>query len=167
LDQTLIELKYDGAYDRSARMAHSFHMEITRRELSILLAGLTAGAVAADENVLKSRCYDFASLPAKTNPANRMEVREVFRGKTQTGCPIALHISRLPAGEMPHPPHHHRHEELMLIQSGRLQFTIAGQTSTVGPGSVVYINSNEEHGMKNVGDAAAEYFVVEIGSEGA
>lgn len=151
----------------SGNEAHSSYMEITRRELSVLLAGLTAGLAAADESVLKSRCYDFASLPAKTNPANHMEVREVFKGKAQTGCPIALHISSLPAGEMPHPPHHHRHEELMLIQSGRLQFTIAGQTSTVGPGSVVYINSNEEHGLKNVGDAAAQYFVVEIGSESA
>jgi mannose-6-phosphate isomerase-like protein (cupin superfamily) len=146
---------------------HTLYMEHTRRELSILLAGLTAGISAADENVLPSRCYDFASLQATTNPANHMEVRQVFKGKTQTGCPLALHISTLPPGEMPHPPHHHVHEELMLIRSGSLRFTIAGQASVVGPGSVVYINSNEEHGLKNVGDGPAQYFVVEIGPQGA
>jgi mannose-6-phosphate isomerase-like protein (cupin superfamily) len=148
-------------------MLQTHLMNHTRRELSILLAGLTAGVAAADENVLPSRSFDFASLEAKTNPANHMETRQVFKGKTQTGCPLALHISTLPAGEMPHPPHHHVHEELMLIQSGRLQFTIAGQTSSVGAGSVVYINSNEEHGLKNVGNGPAQYFVVEIGPQGA
>ena len=124
-----------------------------------------AGDAMSDGAVLPSRAYAFDTLPVKTNPANHMEIRDVFRGKTQTGCPLALHISTLPAGEMPHPPHHHVHEELMLIKQGRLRFTISGQTSTVGPGSVVYINSNEEHGLTNVGDEPAQYFVVEIGSE--
>ena len=115
--------------------------------------------------VLPSKVYAFDTLPVKTNAANHMEIRDVFRGKTQTGCPLALHISTLPAGQIPHPPHHHAHEELMLIKQGRLQFTISGQVNTLGPGSVVYINSNEEHGLKNVGDEPAQYFVVEIGTE--
>jgi mannose-6-phosphate isomerase-like protein (cupin superfamily) len=140
-------------------------MNFTRRDLAFLLPALMAGDAMSDGAVLPSRAYAFDTLPVKTNPANHMEIRDVFRGKTQTGCPLALHISTLPAGEMPHPPHHHVHEELMLIKQGRLRFTISGQTSTVGPGSVVYINSNEEHGLTNVGDEPAQYFVVEIGSE--
>jgi mannose-6-phosphate isomerase-like protein (cupin superfamily) len=119
----------------------------------------------SESAVLPSRAYAFDTLPVKTNAANHMEIRDVFRGKTRTGCPLALHISTLPPGQIPHPAHHHVHEELMLIKQGRLQFTISGQSSTVGPGSVVYIGSNEEHGLKNVGDEPAQYFVVEIGSE--
>ena len=142
-----------------------FDMDYTRRELSILLAGLTAGVATAEENVLPSKCYDFTSMQAEGNPANHMEVRQVLKGKTQSGCTLALHVSTLPAREIPHPPHHHVHEEMMLIQSGHLQFTIAGRTSTVGAGSVVYINSNEEHGLKNVGDGPAQYFVVELGPQ--
>ena len=140
-------------------------MNCTRRDLSFLLPALLTVEGVADTAVLPSKAYAFDSLPVKTNPENHMEIREVFRGKTQTGCPLALHISKLPPGEMPHPPHHHVHEELMLIKEGLLQFTISGQTSTVGPGSAVYINSNEQHGLKNAGDAAAQYFVVEIGAE--
>lgn len=140
-------------------------MNCTRRDLAFLLPALMPSGGKSESAVLPSKAYAFDSLPAETNPANRMEIRDVFRGKTQTGCPLALHISTLPAGEMPHPPHHHVHEELMLIKQGRLRFTISGQSSTVGPGSVVYINSNEEHGLKNVGDEPAQYFVVEIGSE--
>jgi quercetin dioxygenase-like cupin family protein len=140
-------------------------MDHTRRELALLLPALLATRAGAESAVLPSKIYAFDAMPEKTNPANHMEIRDVFRGKTQTGCPLALHISTLPRGQMPHPPHHHVHEELMLIKEGLLQFTIAGKTSTVGAGSVVYINSNEEHGMKNVGDAPAQYFVVEIGAE--
>ena len=142
-------------------------MDHTRRDLALLFPALAAAVASADTAVLPSKSYPFDALAVKTNPANHMETRNVFKGRTQTGCPLALHISTLPPGQMPHPPHHHVHEELMLIKDGRLQFTIAGQTSTVGPGSVVYINSNEEHGMKNVGETAAQYFVVEIGAESA
>jgi mannose-6-phosphate isomerase-like protein (cupin superfamily) len=142
-------------------------MPYTRRELSLLLPALLAVPAVGDTPVLPSKAYAFDTLPVKTNATNHMQIRDVFRGKTQTGCPLALHISTLPPGQMPHPPHHHVHEELMLIKQGLLQFTIAGQTSTVGAGSVVYINSNEEHGMKNVGTEPAQYFVVEIGAESA
>jgi|SRR5579875_605377 len=140
-------------------------MDHTRRELTLLLPALLAVRAGADTSVLASKSYAFDALPVKANPANHMEVRDVFKGRTQTGCPLALHISTLPPGQMPHPPHHHLHEEMMLIMQGHLQFTIAGQTSTVGSGSVVYINSNEEHGMKNIGEVPAQYFVVEIGAD--
>lgn len=143
-------------------------MDHSRRDLTLLLPALLAAARAgAEASILPSKCYAFDELPAKTNPANHMETRDVFRGKTQTGCPLALHISTLPPGQMPHPPHHHVHEEMMLIKEGLLQFTIAGKTCTVKTGAVVYINSNEEHGMKNIGDTPARYFVVEIGAESA
>ncbi len=140
-------------------------MTTTRRQLGLLLPALAAFRAEAQTSVLPSKAYSFDSLAAKTNAANHMQVRDVFRGKTQTGCPLALHISTLPPGEMPHPPHHHVHEEMMLIQEGTLQFTIEGHASTVGPGSVVYVNSNEQHGLKNIGDTPAQYFVVEIGSD--
>jgi quercetin dioxygenase-like cupin family protein len=143
-------------------------MDQTRRDLACWLPLLlNARAAGRDTTVLASRAYSFDSLPAKTNSANGMAIRQVFNGKTQTGCPLALHISTLPPGETPHPPHRHVHEELMLIKDGTLQFTISGQVSTVGPGSAVYINSNEQHGMRNVGTTPAQYFVVEIGADTA
>jgi mannose-6-phosphate isomerase-like protein (cupin superfamily) len=135
----------------------------TRRDLGFLVPLLAAVPAVAQGAVLPSKCYAFDELAAKTNASNHMEIRDVFRGTTKTGCPLAMHISTLPPGAMPHPPHHHVHEEMMLIQKGTLQATIEGHSASLGPGSVVYINSNEEHGLKNVGDVPAQYFVVEIG----
>ncbi len=124
---------------------------------------MVAGA-QGETAVLPSKCYAFDSLPVKTNAANGMQTRDVFRGKTQTGCPLALHISTLPPGQVPHPPHQHVHEEMMLVKQGTLEVTISGQSTRIGPGSLTYINSNDMHGLKNVGDVPAQYFVVEIGS---
>ena len=43
--------------------------------------------------------------------------------------------------------------------------TVGKQTSRLGPGSAVYIASNEEHGWKNVGSATATYFVLALGDD--
>ena len=140
-------------------------MTCSRRDLRLLFPALLAAAANADTPALPSKCYNFDDLPVKTNAKTGMAIRDVFRGRTQTGCPLAMHISTLPPGQMPHPAHHHVHEEMMLIKEGTLQATISGKSSRVGPGSVIYINSNEEHGLKNVGNVPAQYFVIEIGSD--
>ncbi len=140
-------------------------MNCSRRELSLLIPALLSAAPATGASVLPSKCYAFSSLPVKRNAKTGMESRNVFRGRTQTGCPVAMHISTLPPGQMPHPPHHHLHEEMMLVKEGTLEATIAGKSTKVGPGSVIYINSNDEHGLKNVGDVPAQYFVIEIGAD--
>jgi mannose-6-phosphate isomerase-like protein (cupin superfamily) len=141
-------------------------MEYSRRDLSLLLPVLLAAAshAVAEEGPLPSKAYDFTSLPVKTNPKNHNQTRQVFKGQTYQGVPIDLHITTLMPREMPHPPHRHTHEELMLIQQGTLEFTISGQTSRVGPGSVVFIHSQDLHGLKNVGDAPAQYFVLAVGN---
>lgn len=144
-------------------------MQYSRRDLSLLVPALLAAqsAVAKDNSgeMLPSKCYPFDSLPAKTNAKTHNVSRQVFRGTTHEGVPIDLHITTLQPGEMPHPPHRHVHEELMMIQKGILEFTISGQSSRVGPGSVVFVHSQDLHGLKNVGSEPAQYFVLAIGRQ--
>jgi quercetin dioxygenase-like cupin family protein len=145
-------------------------MQVTRRELNALWPFLLAEPTLNDaqfegERPLPSRCYAFEKLPVRIDPRTHAEFRQVFSGVTHEGYPIDLHITTMPPGEMPHPPHHHAHEEMMLIQQGKLEATISGKTTTVGPGSVIYVLSNEEHGLKSVGDVPAQYFVVAIGHQ--
>jgi len=84
---------------------------------------------------------------------------------THAGCHLEVHETTLAPGEMPHPPHHHEHEEMFLIMRGQLEITIAGKTNTIGPGSAAYVHSGELHGVKNTGPKAAQYFVVALGKE--
>lgn len=118
------------------------------------------------KGVLPAKTYDFSSLPVKSNATTHSESRQVFDGTTHEGFPIDVHITLLPPGQMPHPPHHHEWEEILFIQTGTVEFTINGNTTRIGPGSVAYIASNEQHGMKNVGDVPSQYFVLAIGRRG-
>jgi quercetin dioxygenase-like cupin family protein len=73
----------------------------------------------------------------------------------------------LAAGEAPHPPHHHVHEELLLLRQGTLDATINGQATHVTAGSVLFLASNDEHGWRNPGPDTAQYFVIALGRDDA
>lgn len=100
----------------------------------------------------------------KVNGQNKS--RDVFNGKNHAGFPVDIHITELAPGLAPHSAHHHVHEEVLMLQTGMLDVTIAGKVTRVTAGSVVYVNSNEEHGWKNPGPERAQYFVMAIGREG-
>ena len=149
-------------------------MDHTRRDISILLPALLAAARANAQQPqtrqkprLPSMTYEFGSLPVKINPKTHGESRQVFDGTTHEGFPIDLHITVLQPGEMPHPAHHHEWEEMIFIQTGMLEVNIKGNVTHIGPGSVAYVASNEEHEWKNIGDVPSQYFVLAIGHHGA
>jgi mannose-6-phosphate isomerase-like protein (cupin superfamily) len=141
-------------------------MSTTRREMLFLLSGLISSAVELDalpgqDNSLPSTTYPFSELPVKS--VNGSDIRPVLKGKLATGEALEVHETTLPPGAMPHAPHHHVHSEMWLIREGTVQLTIKGTSHVMGPGSVGFVHSNDEHGIKNVGATPAIYFVVAVG----
>jgi (S)-ureidoglycine aminohydrolase len=63
----------------------------------------------------------------------------------------------------PHPAHHHNGEEMFIIVDGTLEVTINGKASRIKKGSVAFIGSGDQHGIRNVGTTPAKYFVIELG----
>lgn len=118
---------------------------------------------ASDKTLDEARAFSFAKLPV-VKTANG-ETRAVIRGVLPTGEAIELHETTLLPDHMPHPPHQHRHSELMMIREGTMEFTHAGVPERVGPGGVCFAASNVMHGLKNVGTVPANYFVIAIGRE--
>jgi mannose-6-phosphate isomerase-like protein (cupin superfamily) len=129
----------------------------------LLSAIVVSKAQGSDAAVLPSKVYSFESLPLHASGQNAF--RPVLEGKTHEGFRVALHESDLAPGAMPHPPHRHAHEEVFLVREGSLQVTISGHSSDLTPGSVAYVASNEEHGIRNTGTTHAQYFVLELGAE--
>lgn len=130
--------------------------------LPLALAGFAQRASAAEET-LSSFAKPFDDLAVKQNGKNQS--RAILNGITHAGCPVEVHETTLAPGEVPHPPHHHQHEEMFLIEKGAVTVTIAGKATELGPGSAAFVRSGEEHGIRNTGAEPAQYFVVAIGAE--
>jgi len=139
-------------------------MTYSRRELCCLLTAVAAApATAAQKTVLPSKVFPYDEMPVRKRDEN--ESRAVLSGELHDGCYLEVHQTRLAPGQMPHPPHHHLHEEMFLIREGTLEVTINGQSTHLGPGSVGFVGSNDEHGVRNIGATPAEYFVAAFGKD--
>jgi quercetin dioxygenase-like cupin family protein len=140
---------------------------MTRRDIAWLLPvlALAEQAEGADDAApTQSAVFRFDQLTQHKNP-NGNVTRPVLKGKLPTGELVEVHDTTLAPGNMPHPPHRHKHSELMLLREGNLELILDGKSEPVGPGDIAYCASNQLHGLKNVGSIPANYFVIAIGPD--
>lgn len=143
-------------------------MSITRRELCglfpMLLPLITDPKVmAADDQPLPSGAFTFEKAPMHV-ANNSAQVRLMLRGKLATGESLEVHQTILPPGGSPTPTtHHHSHSEMWLVREGVIELTVNDKKFRLEPGSVGFVRSNEEHGIRNAGTVPANYFVVAVG----
>jgi quercetin dioxygenase-like cupin family protein len=135
----------------------------SRRDLAWLATAFAAQTAAGQQAKLASKTYRYEDLTVRRNGENAQ--RAILRGGLHTGFEIEMHETELAPGKAPHASHHHVHEEMIMIREGTMEVTIAGNTSRLGPGSVAFVASNEEHGWRNVGETRARYFVLALGRD--
>jgi mannose-6-phosphate isomerase-like protein (cupin superfamily) len=139
-------------------------MTFSRRDLCLLAAALASPRIAsAQKAALPSKAFPYEDLPVRKNGAN--ESRPILSGELHDGRYLEVHQTRLAPGGMPHPPHHHVHEEMFMVREGTLEATISGKSTRLSPGSVAFVGSNDEHGIRNPGTVPTEYFVVAFGKD--
>jgi quercetin dioxygenase-like cupin family protein len=153
---------------------------MNRRDLCVAMAAIGAigssiveaqssssdSATANAPKLLHSQLFPFDTLPVKTSSSG-MESRSVVHGNLATGEFIEVHETTLPPGQMPHPPHRHTHSEFLLIRDGKLEVTSDEKTGVIEAGGVIFTASAVLHGLKNIGDVPAHYFVVAVGIQKA
>ena len=132
---------------------------MNRRNLALIFAALQ---VRAQSPALPSKTYKYEDLPVRPSGNGQNKSRPVLDGKTHTGFRVEMHETELGAGLAPHPPHKHVHEEMVIVNEGSLEVTIGEAVSTLGPGSVAYVESNVEHGWRNSGKTRARYYVLTL-----
>ena len=124
-------------------------------------AGAPKSAGGEYEPVGVSRVFHFGEMPVAQN-SNGGWSRSVMHGTLPTGEFVEVHQTMLPPGQMPHPPHHHRNTEFILLREGKLEYLNAGKPEPVEVGDVIYTASDQMHGLKNIGEVPALYYVVSI-----
>ena len=89
--------------------------------------------------------FRWESMPDEPHRSNNTAAHHITRkfvvGKNQIACWFTF------KNAMTMQSHRHPHEQLSLIQRGRFRFRVAGDEREVGPGDVILIPGNVEHGF--------------------
>jgi (S)-ureidoglycine aminohydrolase len=138
---------------------NGFHMKST---LIFLLLFTTIQLMAQSEQV-ESKVYAWNEL--KVEQRDDCQRRQILEGSTMDLQYFEVHASTILPGQMPHQAHTHDSlEEMILIKEGKLQVTLGNESKILGPGSVVLIMPGDEHGLYNVGDTPATYYIIQFKS---
>jgi len=135
----------------------------SKRDLAMCLLSVSGtlcalAAVDAVKPVIGESVYDWNSMvPQKTEVG---EVRSIVKGPTATLDELEMHVTTLDPGKASHPPHKHPNEELVILDKGTVEALVNGEWKRLGPGSVIFNASNVLHGLRNVGETAAQYHVI-------
>ena len=111
---------------------------------AVLGAPLAAGTPRLSDMVVDAK-------DAKLTRETFGDIRVFFEGPTAQLKSMTAGSLRLKAGQEPHPPHHHPEEEFMIVTEGAGEMIAGGKTYQVGPGSMLYCEANQVHGVKNTG----------------
>jgi uncharacterized protein (TIGR02246 family) len=139
---------------------------MTRRPPPWLAAvTLLAAPAAAQDAPLGSLAITWEEIEARPLGSNGMS-RSLLRAPTATLDELEMHVTALPPGKTTHAPHAHPNEEVIVIREGTLEAFQNGKRTRVGPGSVLFMASNEPHNVVNVGETTAVYHVINWHSPG-
>ena len=136
-------------------------MELSRRELSLLIPFLAANAGQQQQpESLNTKVYhpdQSSNLGGKEKKGSR-----IFFGMDHSGFQLEMHETVLGPGIAAHPPHKHVHEEIIIVLEGTLEPTVEGKTERAETGAVIYFGSNQMHNSRNPGQVPVRYYVLEL-----
>ena len=138
-----------------------------RRAITSVALVLMAAVPAFAQSPAPLRSTVFPVDSARSRKAGATTQRSLVDTVTTTFAKLEMHESTIQAGTVPHPPHRHGHEEMILVRSGVIEVFFGPVTRTAGPGDVVFMASNEMHGIRNPGPGPATYLVIRLDTHDA
>jgi quercetin dioxygenase-like cupin family protein len=85
-----------------------------------------------------------------------------FNGPTKQLAALASGFVTLEPGALPHPPHQHPEEEIMIVGEGTGEFSISGAVTQVKTGDMVFAEANVLHGVKNTGKTQMTFYFIKM-----
>jgi mannose-6-phosphate isomerase-like protein (cupin superfamily) len=115
-----------------------------------------AGFAAAEQGHLPSLVVDPAN--AKHTHESYGDQSIYFDGSTEQLRTLTVGCLVLKAGMVPHPPHQHPEEEIMLVTDGAGEITVEAKAYPVAAGSMMYCAPNRLHGITAGAHGLTFYF---------
>jgi mannose-6-phosphate isomerase-like protein (cupin superfamily) len=106
------------------------------------------------ESVIK----EWRDIEFKTNASGGR--RDIMRQPTSVLKELEMHTTQLKEGLPSHSSHTHADEEIILVRFGRVELSINGKSFQSGPGSVLFLTNDDDHGIRNVGSGPCEYYAI-------
>ena len=73
---------------------------------------------------------------------------------------LVFKMTEVRAHSANHSAHVHPEDEIIFVFEGKVEFTLAGESKTVGPNSSLYCPPGIPHGIRNVGDTPIRYAII-------
>jgi (S)-ureidoglycine aminohydrolase len=102
---------------------------------------------------------DWPQMTVQKTPKG--ESRQILNRPASWLSKIEMHATTLNPGEVSHPPHIHRAEEIILMRSGHVQMYINGQHYPAAGGDLVFLASGNPHALENTGAERCVYFALQ------
>jgi (S)-ureidoglycine aminohydrolase len=129
-----------------------------KNALLIFFLMSATSVVAQNLTEIQSQIIHWDSLTAKTE--NGRTRRQLLESTTTHLKYFRIHATTIEAGTAPNPPHPNKDaDELLIVKEGKVEFTIGDKTKIIEAGGVAVVLSDEVHGLKNVGNTPATYYV--------
>ena len=104
-----------------------------------------AHLASAEQGHLSSLVID--PTTAKLTHESYGDLKIYFDGSTEQLRELTVGSLVLKAGMVPHPPHQHPEEEIMLVTEGTGVITVETKSYQAGAGSMMYCSAQRMHGI--------------------
>jgi quercetin dioxygenase-like cupin family protein len=84
--------------------------------------------------------------------------RSIMRIPTSMLAEFEIHTTMLNEGMKSHDQHTHVEDEIIIVRYGQVEEMIDGKPHEAGPGSVIFLESDLPHGIRNIGEGPCEYY---------
>jgi (S)-ureidoglycine aminohydrolase len=135
------------SYSLEAKRSTYYRFRFRSRHLVLLTAGQ------------RPFFLSWANMPVQQTAKG--ETRQIFSLPTPWLSKIDLHATTLNPGEVSHPPHTHRAEEIILMRTGHVQEYIDGKHQPATDGDLIYLPSGSLHAVENHGTERCQYFALQ------
>ena len=133
-----------------------------------------AGETMATYYIIKWRTQNFSALSLNKRQPSVMlnwedfvvdtnekgNRRNVIKQPTIMVDELEMHVTTLNEGMKSHDQHTHIDEEIILVLSGEVEELINDVPHKAEAGSVIFLNSEIPHGIRNIGDGPCSYFAI-------